>query len=283
MFDTVILLSSALERAIFMTVLSEHNPFLTIIPVETLADLNALEPDTLATARLIAFVTGVIVPADVLDRLGFGAYNFHPGPPGYPGFAPAHFALYQRAAEFGATAHVMAARVDEGPIVGVEMFSIPHGTSVIGLEGMAYARLAYLFWSLAARLATCGKPLAQLPLSWSGKKTTRRDVAAICDGVADIPKDELDRPSNCSAGTISGLRRPSICAASSPAPHSRRSASERPESQSQRPVNIATPIPASWAIMKAGTPEGAMPANVSESDRAIVTAGLANDVEAVNQ
>ena len=87
----------------------------------------------------------------------------------------------------------MSARVDEGPIVGVEMFSIPHGTSVIGLEGMAYARLAYLFWSLAARLATCGKPLAQLPLSWSGKKTTRRDVAAICDGVADIPKDELDR------------------------------------------------------------------------------------------
>ena len=35
--------------------------------------------------------------------------------------------------------------------------------------------------------------------------------------------------------------------------------------------------------MKAGTPEGAMPAKVSESDRAIVTAGLANDVEAVNQ
>ena len=36
-------------------------------------------------------------------------------------------------------------------------------------------------------------------------------------------------------------------------------------------------------MMKPGTPEGAMPANVSESERAIVTAGLANDVEAVNQ
>ena len=188
MFDTVILLSSALERAIFMTVLSEHNPSLAIIPVETLADLNALEPDTLATARLISFVTGVIVPADVLDRLGFGAYNFHPGPPSYPGFAPAHFALYQRAAEFGVTAHAMAARVDEGPIVGVEMFSIPPGTSVASLEGMAYARLAYLFWSLANRLATCGKPLAPLPLSWSGKKTTRRDYAAMCENLADIPR-----------------------------------------------------------------------------------------------
>jgi len=31
------------------------------------------------------------------------------------------------------------------------------------------------------------------------------------------------------------------------------------------------------------TPDGAIPANVSDSDRARVTAGLAKDVEAVNQ
>jgi hypothetical protein len=35
--------------------------------------------------------------------------------------------------------------------------------------------------------------------------------------------------------------------------------------------------------MKAGTPAGAMPANVSDSDLAMVTAGLAKEVEAVNQ
>jgi hypothetical protein len=35
--------------------------------------------------------------------------------------------------------------------------------------------------------------------------------------------------------------------------------------------------------MKAGAAEGAMPAKVSEIERAIVTAGLAKDVEAVNQ
>jgi methionyl-tRNA formyltransferase len=205
MFDTVILLSSALEREIFMTVLSEHNPCLTVIPVETLADLNALQPDTLASARLVAFVTGVIVPAKLLHQLGYGAYNFHPGPPGYPGFAPAHFALYRRALEFGATAHVMAARVDEGPIVGVEMFSIPPGASVISLEGMTYARLTYLFWSLAAKLATCSQPLAHLPLTWSGKKTTRRDVAAMCGIAADIPKDELDRRIELFGGHHSGV------------------------------------------------------------------------------
>ena len=203
MFDTIILLTGAAVRPVFASVLSAHNPDLTIIAVETPAELNALEPDTLARARLIAYVTGIIVPAQVLDELGYGAYNFHPGPPNYPGWAPAHFALYARATEFGATAHLMAARVDEGPIVGVEMFSIPPGASVASLEGMAYARLAHLFWSLANRLATCGEPLPPLPLSWSGKKTTRRDYAAMC--VADIGKDEPDRRIEWFGGQRSGM------------------------------------------------------------------------------
>jgi hypothetical protein len=86
----------------------------------------------------------------------------------------------------------MVARVDEGPIVGVEMFSIPPGASVASLEGMAYARLSYLFWTLAKPLATRSDPLAQLPLRWSRTKNTRRDYAAICDIPLDIARDELD-------------------------------------------------------------------------------------------
>jgi methionyl-tRNA formyltransferase len=193
MFDTVILLTSAVVQPILQSVLSAHNPHLTIISAETLADLNAIEPDTLTRARLIAFVTAVIVPANVLEGLGYGAYNFHPGPPAYPGWAPAHFALYQRAGEFGATAHVMAARVDEGPIVGVEMFSIPPGISVAGLEGMTYARLCYLFWTLARPMATCSERLPELNLLWSGKKSTRHDYATLCDIPLDIQRDELER------------------------------------------------------------------------------------------
>ena len=37
------------------------------------------------------------------------------------------------------------------------------------------------------------------------------------------------------------------------------------------------------ATMKPGAEDGAMPAKVSDRLRAIVTAGLANEVEAVNQ
>ncbi len=53
--------------------------------------------------------------------------------------------------------------------------------------------------------------------------------------------------------------------------------------QNQRPRTTAASIPTNCAAMNAPTPVGAMPAKVSDSARAIVTAGLANDVEDVNQ
>jgi hypothetical protein len=104
-------------------------------------------------------------------------------------------------------------------------------------------------------------------------RTIRLRMTAEC-------RSGRERSIACSAAIISESRRQSIRMTSNFAPHA---ASARLESQSQRPINTAAPIPASWAMMKASTPEGAMPAKVSESDRAIVTAGLANDVEAVNQ
>ena len=46
---------------------------------------------------------------------------------------------------------------------------------------------------------------------------------------------------------------------------------------------VATSAPSSSAAINAGTSRGAIPANVLLNERAIVTAGFANDVEAVNQ
>lgn len=193
MFDTVILLSGAPERSVLPTVLLGHNPRLTVVPVETSAELAELGPDLLQRARLVAFVTPVIVPQAILARLGYGAFNFHPGPPRYPGWAPAHFALYEEAAEFGATAHVMVEQVDAGPIVDVEMFALPADISVLGLEGMAYARLALLFWRMAKTLALDLEPPPALPLQWGGRKYLRRDYRALCEIPLDITSNEFER------------------------------------------------------------------------------------------
>src|SRR5262245_35594067 len=52
---------------------------------------------------------------------------------------------------------------------------------------------------------------------------------------------------------------------------------------SQRKRPVATPAPSNCAMMNAGASAGRMPENVSVAERASVTAGLANDVDAGNQ
>jgi methionyl-tRNA formyltransferase len=182
-----------------------HNPHLTVIPVGSAAELDALDSDLLRRARLIAFVTAEIVPPRVLARLGYGAYNFHPGPPSYPGWAPAHFALYDEARQFGATLHVMVEQVDAGPIIDVSFFPVPADISVFGLEGLAYAHLAQLFWRWAKLLATDATPPATLPIEWGSRKYSRRAYRAICDIPLDIPKQELDRRIKVFGGNHFGI------------------------------------------------------------------------------
>jgi methionyl-tRNA formyltransferase len=205
MFDTIILLAGAAEQAVFPAVLRAHNPNLTVMTVATSDDLAALSPDLLARSRLIAYVTPEIVSTETLARLGYGAINFHPGPPDYPGWAPAHFALYERATEFGATVHVMVERVDAGPIIDVARFPIPADISVLGLEGLAYGHLAHLFWQMAKSLASDTGAPPTLRIEWGRRKYSRRAYRAICDIPLDIPKDELDRRLKVFGGNHFGI------------------------------------------------------------------------------
>jgi methionyl-tRNA formyltransferase len=185
-FDTIILLTGEVEQPVLASILLDCNPHLTIRPAATSADLSTLAPEILRRARLIAFSTNVIVPAQTLEQLGYGAYNFHPGPPHFPGSAPAHFAVRDGAMEFGATAHVMTERVDSGPIVGAKLFPVPAGAGVVDLEALAYAHLAQLFRRLAKFLATQAELLPVLPISWSGRKRSRRLLAALDETSADF-------------------------------------------------------------------------------------------------
>jgi len=192
MFDTIILVTGPDEQVALSAALRGRNPQLAIRPITAVEQFAALEADELARSRLIAFATPMIVPAQVLDGLGFCAYNFHPGPPRYPGWAPAHFALYERASEFGATVHVMVEKVDAGPIVSAVRFPIPPQIDAAGLEGLAYGHLARMFWNLAEPLARASAPLPVSDIAWNPRKYSRRAYRAICDIPFDIDKDELE-------------------------------------------------------------------------------------------
>ena len=205
MFDTIVLLTGPIEQGPLSTLLLGHHPYLTIHQVTAADGFSVLDAAALERARLLAFASPVIVPEQILDALGFGAYNFHPGSPDYPGWAPAHFALYDGASEFGATVHMMAERVDCGPIVESVLFKIPSDVTVQGLEGLAYAHLAQLFWRLSKALATQPEPLPVQDLQWGIKKNSRRAYQAICNIPLDITQEELARRMRVFGGNHYGI------------------------------------------------------------------------------
>jgi methionyl-tRNA formyltransferase len=147
----------------------------------------------LADARPIGFKTDAVVPARILRRLGYGAYNFHPGPPEYPGWAPFTFAIDDQAPTFGVTAHKMTNKVDAGPIVGVARFPIPPNIRSTQLQLEAIKTMSVLLGRLAPSLVNDSKPPPVLPLSWGKPVRTRTESNRMRELSADLDEEERDR------------------------------------------------------------------------------------------
>lgn len=154
-------------------------------------DARPAVPD--GPVRLIAFFTDVVVPPDILDRVGRPAYNFHPGPPAYPGRYPVAMALYDGARRFGATLHVMTPRVDSGPIVGVVGFDVPDEADLDWLNARTYKAALRLFQHFAPFLVRPDVILPVLDLAWAGRRSTTRTRDRLCEIPPDIAADELER------------------------------------------------------------------------------------------
>lgn len=205
MLEGLVLLTDAAEQVALSRILRSFRDDLPIRTVSDVDGLRDIEAAFLRKARLVAFAASAIVPADVLNNLGYGAYNFHPGPPNYPGWAPAHFALYNRASEYGVTFHAMAERVDSGTIFDVVSYPIPQGSTLLGLGELTYMHLLQLFEVWAEPLAVEPALVPHATMSWSGRTTTRRNYRNACDIPLDISRDELLRRMQAFGGNHYGI------------------------------------------------------------------------------
>lgn len=194
MLQEVVLLTGEVEAPYLSDVLRRENPELKIsvaLDCEALSEICRREPA--GDRRLIAFCTGQIVPGALLEATLAPAYNFHPGPPTYPGSCGAGFALYERAERFGVTVHEMTPRVDEGAIVAIEWFGIPENAEREALEAIAFKRLIAMFHRLAPHLAHSSDPFTPVDATWSGPKRTKAEAAALGAITDDLDPQEADR------------------------------------------------------------------------------------------
>lgn len=187
---SIILLTGEAEAEALGQFLRKENPNLDIIAAPNRDRLDAACEHPQPGTRLISFCSPVIVPKPYLDAMECGSYNFHPGPPSYPGRYPSVFALYEGAQNFGVTVHEMEARVDEGAIIAAEWFDVPEECDLETLDTLSFKALVSLFGRLAKPLATNSGRLIVKRLGWSGTKRSKADCDALCTITPSTPSNE---------------------------------------------------------------------------------------------
>ena len=194
--EEILLLTGEVEGPHLAAILNHHNPGLPIVHAATAEDLQAAlgAGNGIPARRLVAFCTGVVVPGALLEALPGPAYNFHPGPPTYPGSCASSFAVYEAATRFGATLHVMEQRVDEGAIIAVDWFDLPAGgIRYDEVEVLAFQACLRLFEHYAGHLAKDDAPLPASSETWSGRKRTKAEAAVLREPPPDASEEEIRR------------------------------------------------------------------------------------------
>jgi methionyl-tRNA formyltransferase len=192
MLESIIVISPKGFHDDIAQTLRAAQPNLRVYCVDSLVGLMLLDKDLPKGSRMISFLNHIIVPAFTLKKMKFGAINFHPGPPGYPGYAPYSFALYEGAQHHGITVHEMVEKVDAGRILAVDVFSIEAQYKQAQLVDLCIERSKKLLIKLAPILVR--EALAPyLEASWGSHKFTRAQFGQYCELPADISKDELRR------------------------------------------------------------------------------------------
>ena len=204
----LILLTSERDGPMLAGFLATHANGVPVRPVATLADLERIRNRLGPHLRLLAFASGVIVPADMLRALAAPAYNIHPGPPWRPGTFPDVHAVYEGDKRFGATLHEMAPLVDTGAIVDVNPFDVRPGADRPWLAVEAMKAAAQLLVRWGPRLLRDTKPLPQTKKwYWSGRKSRMADFHDLCKITQHMPPDEIERRARSVLGGSLGTLR----------------------------------------------------------------------------
>lgn len=161
-----------------------------VLNIKEKKELDKLEYLISADDLIICYNTGIIINENIL-RVAGKAINIHAASPQFPGRDPHHWAIYEDAKEYGATAHYMTSKVDEGAIIKIKSFDIPSNCTPKLLKQIAIEHGNRLLEEVLQEVLS-GKEKV-LDIQWNGKKRTRAMFFEKCNIPIDIDKTELEK------------------------------------------------------------------------------------------
>ena len=192
-FNNIVLMTSHFYANLISNIFVEENKKINILYFIHPSQLADLPDDFLMSSRLISFGSRHYISPDILNRIGYGAYNLHPGPTNYPGWAPFYYAIYDQATQYGVTFHEMNSQIDAGDIVRVREFDIPPQSTTQQLVNLTEFHMFELLKELAPALTNQAEYLEHTNREWQRAPLKKKDFLDICNIPLDISKEELSR------------------------------------------------------------------------------------------
>jgi methionyl-tRNA formyltransferase len=152
--------------------------------------------------RLIAFSTFVIIPGHIIEKLQGNCYNFHPGPPEYPGYDPIGLCLYDGVCEYGITLHQITEEIDSGDIVGYIKFPIKENCTRLDLTMDAYKEAAGMVRQAAKYLADIEHLLLPDGTKWGMRRSNKDSMQEYYILSNEMDETEIMRRQNAFAEKV---------------------------------------------------------------------------------
>jgi hypothetical protein len=190
---TLVLLTANADAPPLLQMFAAYGRDVELRHVVDLAGLRALIPTLGPKARLLSYLSSVIVPADCLEAFALGAYNIHPGSPAYPGVAPEAWAAYEQAGLFGVTLHVMEPVVDSGPVIDADLLPVSGPKDRTAMAHTARQALPMLLLRVAGPLTREAPLVPAKSLTWSGTRRTMSDYEAMCRFDVNVSPEDMER------------------------------------------------------------------------------------------
>jgi len=191
--SNVILMTSRSYANYLIPFLLNENSKINILQLVHSNQICDLPDYYLMSSRLISFGARYYIPPKILERIGYGSYNFHPGPTNYPGWAPFLYAIYDGAKKYGVTVHEMSPKIGAGKIISVVDFDIPPDAKPQELVDLTTAHMMDMFVKLSPFFVNHPGYLACADIDWQKSPTRKKDFAAICNIPLEIDEHELKR------------------------------------------------------------------------------------------
>ena len=148
---------------------------------------------------IFCFRSYFLLPKSLIERASVAAINFHPAPAEYPGSGCLNWALYDNADTYGATAHIMNEKIDNGAIVECRRFPILKQDNVTTLLARAHLKTYDLLVDITTGLALEGKSFLDKKLNqsqhekWAGNARKMYEIDNLQKINPSCSKKELER------------------------------------------------------------------------------------------